>query len=69
MLLTIGLTTELYYALKSGAKNKENIFYSWRRRYDVAANDKSSRQRIRRRRRRRVLTAMRLRGSEPRLRA
>jgi hypothetical protein len=49
MLLPIGLTTELYYALKSGSKNKENIFYSWRQRYNVAANDKSSRPRIRRR--------------------
>ena len=48
MLLPIGLT-DLYYALKSGSKNKENIFYSWRQRYNVAANDKSSRPRIRRR--------------------
>jgi hypothetical protein len=49
MLLPIGLTTDLYYALKSGSKDKENIFYSWRQRYNVAANDKSSRPRIRRR--------------------
>lgn len=49
MLLPIGLTADLYFALKSGSKNKENIFYAWRQRYNVAANDKSSRQRIRRR--------------------
>ena len=49
MLLPIPLTSELYYALKGSSKNKENTFYSWRRRYNVAANDKSSRPRVRRR--------------------